>query len=439
MGLFDTAEAVRQLKSIITSLIGGSQKTQIVGTTGVTAEVNSDGQLHCVLEGKIDTNNSTVTPLSAAGVFTGSGTSILPYAGIGILVGSDKAGTLSVEYSPDNSDWKPGEQYDIIAGANKFFTPPCQSAYYRLIYTNGAADQGTFYIFPELKKQPFKWSSHNIDMPIVDQDDAVLVKALNTGKSDVTGAFENVLTYKGAMQVDAALVHEIPVNHHFWRESGASTTLTVAVTAGDTSFTVADSTGIVTGNELILRNATHQEDHHLDVVNVAANVITVNRPIDVNYEIGDAVIEIEYNMAATIGSLASPISYKIKPLANERFQITRILLSMLDQTAMDDAKFGGISALTNGVAVRVFTDSAFRTYTHWQSNSDLKDDMYDVEYSDKAPAGFYGLAGRWTFTKGEFVADLDGANGDYLEILIQDDLTDLDDFNIKAQGRLFGG
>ena len=37
------------------------------------------------------------------------------------------------------------------------------------------------------------------------------------------------------------------------------------------------------------------------------------------------------------------------------------------------------------------------------------------------------------------MADLDGANGDCLEVLVQDDLTGLLDFELKAQGRLFGG
>jgi len=66
-------------------------------------------------------------------------------------------------------------------------------------------------------------------------------------------------------------------------------------------------------------------------------------------------------------------------------------------------------------------------------------DMYDLTYAAKPPAGQYGLIARWTFTRAQFVADLDGATGDYLECLIQDDLTDLDSFQIKGQGRLFGG
>ena len=42
--------------------------------TGQTVSVNSDGQLHVVLEGKPDTGNSTETPLVSGAAFTGTGT-----------------------------------------------------------------------------------------------------------------------------------------------------------------------------------------------------------------------------------------------------------------------------------------------------------------------------------------------------------------------------
>lgn len=168
--------------------------------SGNTASINDDGQLHVVMEGKVDTNNSTETPLGIDGVFTGTATDILPYGGIAILVGSDVAGTLCIEYGPDGVDWHEGEAYDIVAGAEKFFTPPAQSSYYRIVYTNGGTGQATFYIHVTLKKQPIKWSSHNIDDPIVDQDDATLVKAVITGKK-TSGAYDNVsLTNGGNMK-----------------------------------------------------------------------------------------------------------------------------------------------------------------------------------------------------------------------------------------------
>lgn len=178
----------------------GSQKTQIVGSTGNVASVNSDGQLHTVMEGKIDTNNTTTTPLSGLGVWTGTGTNVLAYAGIGLLVETDQDGELEVDYSPNNSDWFAGEVYTIKANSTKFFTPPRQSAYYRLQYTNGAVAQTTLNIHPILSKNAFKWSSHNIEDPITSQDDATLTKAVITGLKP-TGDYDNVsLTNGGNMK-----------------------------------------------------------------------------------------------------------------------------------------------------------------------------------------------------------------------------------------------
>lgn len=158
--------------------------------TGTAAVVNSDGQLHIVGRGKCDDNNSTVVLLDPAGVFTGVATDILDYSAITVAVGSNVAGTLAVQFSPNGTDWIDGESYDIIGGASKFFTPPAQLSYYRIVYTNGGTIQASFFIYACLKKQPIKWSSHNIDQAIVSQDDAQLTKSVITGKR-ADGIFAN--------------------------------------------------------------------------------------------------------------------------------------------------------------------------------------------------------------------------------------------------------
>ena len=50
-----------------------------------------------------------------------------------------------------------------------------------------------------------------------------------------------------------------------------------------------------------------------------------------------------------VGSLASPFSYKIMPLAGEIWHITKISISMAHSSAGDLGKFGNITALTNGI------------------------------------------------------------------------------------------
>jgi hypothetical protein len=170
-----------------------------------TASVNTDGQIHTVLRGKIDTNNSTSSNLGAGAAFTGTATDTLDYSSLSFMVYSDVASAtdgFDIQYSTDGStDWHSGEKYTIIAGATKFFTPTLQNRYMRIVYTNGAAPQGDFHIHAILRKVPMKPSSHNIDDPIMDEDDAELVKAVITGKK-ANGIYDNVsLTNGGNMKV----------------------------------------------------------------------------------------------------------------------------------------------------------------------------------------------------------------------------------------------
>ena len=148
----------------------------------------------------VDSNNSTTTPLLADAVFTGTATDILSYSAICILVYSDVASAttgLHVQFSSNGTDWHGGEDYTITAGSTKFFTPPAQAQYYRVVYTNGAVDQTSFHLHSTLKRNPIKWSSHNIDDAIKDQDDAELTKSVITGKR-ADGVYDNVSLTNGA-------------------------------------------------------------------------------------------------------------------------------------------------------------------------------------------------------------------------------------------------
>lgn len=394
-----------------------------------------------VIQGSVDSNNSSSTPLGVSGVFTGTATNILNIGFIFVTVFSDVASAtdgLSVQQSSDGTNWDNTDVFTVPAGTGKTYSFQPGAKWLRVVYTNGGVGQAAFRLQTVLKGTSSKPSSHRIQDIIIDEDDAELAKAVVTGLSDITSAFENVTTYRGALQVDEALVHQIAINEHFRQTTGASTTLSVAPSAGDTAISVASVAGISVGDLLTIFNTAQREPGHFHVISVADPVVTLSRPLDNAYDIGDSVKEIVIDMAVS-GTLASPVVYRVTPASYERFQLTRILMTMLDSTSMDDGKFGGLTALTNGVVLRINNGGTDRTITHWQSNGDMKDDMFDVAYADKAPAGQFGLSARMTFTKAEFIADLDGAASDYIEILIQDDLTGLDNFNIKIQGRLFGG
>lgn len=422
----------------------GSINTKITDGSGTVDTIQTNGftGLVALAPGHVSTDNSTSITLLSGATFTGEWENIVNFGVISIntITSHDSAiDGLCIDFSSNANDIDNFDTYSISANLGNTTSIQASTKYFRIVYTNGSTEQTYFRLQTVLKPYYVKPSSHRIKDSISGENDAELVKSVLTGQSDINQTFENVTSYRGALQIDASLVHRIGISEHAKRDLSGSTTLDVAISSGDTIINVVDTTGFSVGDLIRIFNSNLVERSHFHIISIDAGVsLTLNRPIDNDFEIGDNIQLMEISMNK-LGTLSSPISYKIQPTVNERWQITRLLITMLDSSSMDDGTFGGISSLTNSVIIRLHIDGVNQTLTHWQSNSDLKDDMFDVEYASKAPAGQFGLSGRWTFLKAEFVADLDGANGDYLEVLIQDDLTDLDDFEIKGQGRLFGG
>jgi hypothetical protein len=263
------------------------------------------------------------------------------------------------------------------------------------------------------------------------------------GQSSLDDSYEVVSTYRGALNVNNAWVNRKIVNESFHEHDSATTNPTTGITAGDTAVTVDSVVGFTVGDVVKLEEDVDglgiQEIGVVTITVIAGSVLTFDRPISNEYTTAATIERVVINMAV-VGTLANPRVFQIDPPLGTVWQFTRIIISISDGTAMDDGKFGGIPALTNGVSLRA-TTAAGRvvTFGNWKTNGDMALDMFDIQYTDKAPSGENGLRGRWTFTKAEVVAELDGDATpiQQLEILIQDDLSDLTSFEIKGQGRVF--
>lgn len=168
--------------------------------------------------------------------------------------------------------------------------------------------------------------------------------------------------------------------------------------------------------------------------------ITIDTPLDFAFTVAGGCSERSDKMNV-LGSPGSPLVFSISPVnlaAGTEWDIVRFIGVILDDTAMDDGKFGGITALINGVVFRK-VDGIYKNLFNAKTNGDLKLHMYDVDYSDKAPAGQNGLNFRRTFggpSKNGVVIRLAADNADQFQVIIQDDLTTLTDFRIVLQGHL---
>ena len=233
----------------------------------------------------------------------------------------------------------------------------------------------------------------------------------------------------------------------FMRNLG-TTALAANSIAGNTTITLVSGHGASIGEEIIIAENGSGLAYIGTILNVSGDDITLDTPIDYDFTVSGAfILRGQTNIATANGSLSSPVKFLIRPPINAMWDVTRILFSLIDDSAMDDGKFGGISALTNGVVLRVNRSglgNRIENIGNAKTNGELANAMFDFAYASKAPAGQYGARGRLTFSgpdKFGAVIRLDGGSdptvsADALELLIQDDLTDLINMRVIAEGHI---
>ena len=161
------------------------------------------------IEGTVSVVNSTVTPLAgdtggSDHIFTGVSEDVKDFGMILVSVFADQASAtdgLSVEFSPDGSNWDSKDVFNIPASTSKTFSFQPVYRYFRIVYTNGVAAQSVFRMQIQFKLTYVKPSSHRIQDGISTDDDAELVKAVLTGE-DPDGHFHNIqATHDGNLTI----------------------------------------------------------------------------------------------------------------------------------------------------------------------------------------------------------------------------------------------
>jgi len=224
------------------------------------------------------------------------------------------------------------------------------------------------------------------------------------------------------------------LNRHFLFFTGSITTVASASGVGSTSVVVAFPTVINSGDTVFISNGNVEEPSKMHVTAVGSPFVTLDAPLSKAYPIGTQVEVVDSDLSSTTASLGGSRSYKVKPSSGTTYHIARLNVAIADANAMDDGKFGGIASLANGVVIRKSVKGVITTLTNWKNNGDMAKDMFDVAYTDKAPSGENGLRGRWSFNKFEVYHVIKGEDGDYLEALVQDNITANTLMELKVQG-----
>ena len=226
-----------------------------------------------------------------------------------------------------------------------------------------------------------------------------------------------------------------PLDLYFIQPIGAPNSLAVTGAIDDTSVTVASDAGFTVGDYIGIFAPPRFYFGTL-LAKPGANVLNMDTPLDFAYPAGSNVLaftrEIDVN-----GSIGSPEIFEVQgPGGAERIDITRIMISMITSDAPTLGEFGNLAALTNGIVLRR-TDSETRNIWNAKTNLDLLNLSYDLTFYTAVGLGLDGLGVRYTFSGQDKhgVAVRLGV-GESLEVIIQDNLTNLTQFRIIAQGHI---
>lgn len=209
----------------------------------------------------------------------------------------------------------------------------------------------------------------------------------------------------------------------------------------DTEIDVTAPSNMSAGEMLFLTDGVGVHQLLITAVtpDVGFDTITLDRPLDKDFAaINTEIYRTSDQLNIAGGTLATPLVYRFPHSVTAQYpqilHITFMAMQMTDADPMDDAKFGGTAALTYGLDMRVQRSTGeVVTFGNVKTNGRIKH-WGTFQYDDRSGGGGdYGFGGH-VFFRDWFGGVLELRQGDYIEILAQDDLDDLTGLSF-----LFGG
>lgn len=168
-------------------------------------------------------------------------------------------------------------------------------------------------------------------------------------------------------------------------------------------------------------------------------LIELDTPLDYAYTDATYGELATTNMA--INGSSTPVTFKVSPKGLDdgvAWDITRIIFVMAgtgigaQNDAPDDGDFGVTGVLTNGIVLRS-VNGITKNIFNVKRNGEFRLRAYDVTYTEASKAGLYSVGVRRTFagqSKNGVTVRLNADANDTIEVIIQDDLTEM--FGMKA-------
>lgn len=239
----------------------------------------------------------------------------------------------------------------------------------------------------------------------------------------------------GGGPIDARV--ETPVDFFFIRGIAAPTTVAVETAIGDHDVVVASSANFTSGTFTGIFDPDENRFYFGTVLDVNGNTLAMDTPLDFEFTVGDNVQPLSRDL--NVDGSTTPVTFQIRgagPTSELAINITRFMFSMECDTSLDLNKFGDLTALTNGLVLRR-SNGITRNIFNIKRNSDFVILAYDLTMYDATHPiqAVNGLASRYTFNgEDKHGTVLQLLPGDSLDLIVQDDLSDLEIFQVMGQG-----
>jgi len=248
---------------------------------------------------------------------------------------------------------------------------------------------------------------------------------------DGTAAVNVVVKDKKAIRINAAETTNETVDLYLTIDV-ITPNITVNTAIDDKAITVNSAVGAVAGHAVTI---TEGSRHFQTIIkSVVGNVLNLASGLDYAYTTAARVRVGLWNLNAN-GSVTNRLAY-IEAPPNAILELHEFRISISDDTAMDSSKFGGITALTNGIVFRV-TDGMKKNGPLIVNNIGFAEQGFVTQYDDKAPTGLYGIrAVRNLKTTSGTVLHIDGSDSGTVVLRIQDNLTGLSQMTCTVSGNV---
>lgn len=223
----------------------------------------------------------------------------------------------------------------------------------------------------------------------------------------------------------------LPADYYLYKTI-ATPVISSTAAIGDEVINVVSSTGVAVGHAITFYEGLNMFQSL--VTATTATSVTLASPIDFEYT-EDALIEAGIWSMNVDGSV-TPQIFSIKAPPDASICIHTINCSMLDSSDMDDGRFGGIAALSNGILFR-FLNGGTKNLAVIVNNIGFWEIGFVTEYSPKAPAGQYGFKARREVPNINGVTvPLKFGGESKFQIHVRDDQTALDLFACVINGHM---